>query len=636
MKSYLKFYLRPILCLVLALVFVLPSCDKGDNPVAYVDFTHLRKYNSKDKEHLPHMWDMLHTTATLQGIVNRESPQIYIEYVVADKLEVDRFWWNYYREEGRWLSERDTVVYNDVVKLVEDYKDYINGAVVYDSNVASTSCVASAVAGVENLIAVRYDTSPESLYSRLILNGPELKVKVWLVNKDGSSMFTGEGIIPQTDKKSTGSAKNDAYEWYIHNYMDSNRCNAEYAGYYLDQYWRDHAGCSVMNAHCLTNHDFFVSKGAFFFDLSPWSDEPATDEPTQKAGQDLVTLKKMLAEAYRINKGQKFCHIGGFPAWAYKYTTRVGGSHAPVATEWEFSRIISAYNAFKDADAIGYGAMANASFWQHFPLEQSYPQKWVSEEELKQRGYLDENGKVIIGDRKFMIFYVGDYDASSWVTSVLPRFWNDEGRGDLPLMWCISPVLARRAPMVLDYVRKTASANDYFAAADNGAGYLMPGMLQEPRESGLPCGLDAWAAHCKPMYEKWGLTITGFVIDGFAPGLNEKGLACYASFSPDGIVPQKTPRTRLFGNMPVLRAGDDLVQTPEKNAEFIVWDMMSRNPTPFAWYRDILKSPTWHKEVMAKINELEPRIELLDAPTFFELYRRWLKENPDAAAGLIK
>ena len=57
---------------LLAAMFVLPSCDKGDNPVAYVDFTHLRKYNSKDKEHLPHMWDMLHTTATLQGIVNRE------------------------------------------------------------------------------------------------------------------------------------------------------------------------------------------------------------------------------------------------------------------------------------------------------------------------------------------------------------------------------------------------------------------------------------------------------------------------------------------------------------------------------------------------------------------------------------
>ncbi len=39
--------------------------------------------------------------------------------------------------------------------------------------------------------------------------------------------------------------------------------------------------------------------------------------------------------------------------------------------------------------------------------------------------------------------------------------------------------------------------NDYFAAADNGAGYIMPGMLQEPRESGLPSGLETWGKHCK-------------------------------------------------------------------------------------------------------------------------------------------
>lgn len=621
---------------VVAIVALLTCSCKGDAPIAYIDFSYMWKNSPRDKEKVVEMWDILHATSTLQGIVNRESPQIYINYVHTPELEADRFWWNYYRAEGRWLAERDTVVYDDVVKLVENYKQKINGVVVYDPNVASTSCVASAVAGIEDLIAVRYDLASNSLYSRLVLSGPKLKVKVWLLNEDGTSMFTGEGIIPQTDRHSTGSPKNDAYAWFIHNYMASNRCNGEYAGYYLDQYWMKSPGSSRMNAHCLTNHDFFVSKRAFFFDLSPWSDEPATDEPTQKAGQDCATLKEMLGEANRINKGKKMCHIGGFPAWAYKYTTKVGGLHTPVATEWEFSRIISDYNAFKDADAIGYGAMANASFWQHFPLEENYPQKWVSEEDLKRRGLLDENGKVNIDGRKFILFYVGDYDASSWITSVLPTLWADETRGTMPLMWCISPVLARRAPMVMDYIRKTASKNDYFAAADNGAGYLMPGMLQEPRESGLPCGLDAWAAHCKPMYEKWGLTITGFVIDGFAPALNDKGLACYASFSPNGIVPQKTPRTRLFGDMPILRAGDDLVQTPEQNADFIVWDMMSRNPTPFGWYRSILKSPTWHKQIMERISTIEPRIELLDAPTFFELYRRWLKENPDAAAGEIK
>jgi len=44
------------------------------------------------------------------------------------------------------------------------------------------------------------------------------------------------------------------------------------------------------------------------------------------------------------------------------------GIHKDVPTEWEFSRTISAYNAFKDADAIGFGALSNYSFWMHFPL----------------------------------------------------------------------------------------------------------------------------------------------------------------------------------------------------------------------------------------------------------------------------
>src|SRR3546814_5419732 len=107
-------------------------------------------------------------------------------------------------------------------------------------------------------------------------------------------------------------------------------------------------------------------------------------------------------------------------------------------------------------------------------------------------------------------------------------------------MWCISPVLEERVPMALAYRRETATPNDYFAAADNGAGYVMPGMLQEPRPvSGLPDGLKTWEKHCLPYYHRWDLTITGFIIDGNSPGLNKEGLDTYARFSPNGIVPQK-------------------------------------------------------------------------------------------------
>jgi hypothetical protein len=157
----------------------------------------------------------------------------------------------------------------------------------------------------------------------------------------------------------------------------------------------------------------------------------------------------------------------------------------------------------------------------------------------------------------------------------------------------------------------------------------MPGMLQSPRDiSGLPDGLDVWANHCKPYYDKWGLTVTGFVIDGQAPGLTEKGLDCYASFSPNGIVPQKTPLTRLHGNMPVLRADADIQQTPAEAAKRVV-ERVNDRPIPFHWFRNILKTPTWYVETVNEIQQLNPKIELLDAPAFFELYRIWLIQNND-------
>ena len=604
--------------------------------VGMFDLKYTLGYTLRDSIQVLSLWDDIQAVSTLQGVVNRNAPHLYINYIISSEIEIDSYWWNKYRQKGEWLYGKDTVVYHNVVELVNAYKDFIKGVVVYDSKVASTSNVASAIAGIEDLIAIRYDISPNSLYTRLVTNGPKLKVKVRLIKENGENMFTGKGLIPGTSRTSTGSLKNDPYIWFIENYMKKDKCNGEFGAYYIDQKWRNAPTATVSNHHTLTNHDFFVSKKAFFFDLSPWGDEPATDDKLQSVGTDLSTLKEFLSIAYRLNQGKKFCYIGGFPAWAFKYTQRSGGIHGDVATEWEFSRIISSYNAFKDADAIGFGALANSSFWTHFPLEKKYSQKWVTHEDLTRRGFLTKDGKINFKGRNFLIFYVGDYDASSWITQRTPTIWDDKNRGKLPLMWCISPVLQERVPMVMHNFRKTATSNDYFAAADNGAGYLMPGMLQSPREiSGLPDGLNAWADHCKKYYEKWGLTITGFIIDGLAPGLSSKGLDCYESFSPNGIVPQKVPLTLLHGNMPVLRSDKDIQQNPKEAALLIVERIKARK-IPFHWFRSILKTPTWYVDLMGEIHNIDPNIELLDAPAFFELYRIWLKENPDAANGLIK
>ena len=186
--------------------------------------------------------------------------------------------------------------------------------------------------------------------------------------------------------------------------------------------------------------------------------------------------------------------------------------------------------------------------------------------------------------------------------------WDDPNRGKVPMMWAISPVLQERVPHVLHNFRKTATKNDYFVASDNGAGYLSPGMLQEPRPiSGLPSGLQSWAEHCKPYYEKWGLSITGFIVDGYAPGLNWEGMECYKSFSPNGIVPQKlSSLSMLFKNMPVLRSDYDINDVnPKEAAIAIVNRIKERGELPFHWFRNIIKSPTWYVQVVEEMKKMD-------------------------------
>jgi len=604
--------------------------------VTVFDLRYANKIDRTDLSQVSMAWDHCHTAAVLQGLVNRDAPLLYLRYVESQhrSQNVDDYWLDQLSGPGQWLEGRVKKTVPTLVDLVTQFRSAIEGVVLYDPAVAATSNVASTVAGVEGLLPVRYDPTPGSLYDQLVVKGPRLPIRVRLIRPDGTSLFTGKGPIPGTDRPSTGSAKCDAYLWMKHFYMDTGRCDGAFGAYYLDQYWMKKPQNSVINHHCLTNHDYFVSQKAFFFDLHVWGDETPVDDPGQKAGTDLATLKELLLSAYEHGGEERMIHIGGFVPWAYKYTDHgtAGGTRGGVASEWEYGKVISAYNGFMDADAIGYGAMANASFFAHYPLKKTYPQSWVTHEQLEAKGYLTEDGQVNFDGRDFVIFYVGDYDCAAWLYQRTLDIWDDPARGKIPLMWCISPVLDRRAPMAMDFLRSTATPNDYFASADNGAGYCEPGMLQEPRGiSNLPSGLDAWAAHNKTYYDRWDLSITGFIIYAHGPDLNQAGLDCYASFSPNGIVPSRGPATALHKNMPILRHDHDINEGSPKIAGNHVVDRIAQRRKeghpPFHWFRNILKSPTWYVDVVDHVHTRNPKIELLDAPTFFELYRIHLKNQ---------
>lgn len=632
----------PLLAAALALMgAAAPALAASSRPILLYDLSRLGSTDLNDPAACARAYDEAHLVACLQGIVNRKEPRLYLDAIRQGDLSLDGYWLEKLRAPGKWLAERRFEKVESLEDLLNRFRRDVRGLVVWDPRVPATSNVASTVAGCRDLLPVRYDPSPDSLYTRLTAGPEALPVREWLVNRDGSSLFTGSGQVPGTDRPSSGSAKADAYLWAIERYLKPGRCSNRHLGYYLDAAWlaNPRPGGSFWN-HTLTNHDYFVSRRAFFFDLSPWDDEPATDDPKQAVGTDLAVLKEVLGTVWRLNRGRRMCHIGGFVPWAFKYTKHAGGSHDDVPTEWRLSEIVSAHNAFVDADALGLSAMANASFYTHLPLKRRYPQpKPPTPEELRSRGYLTPSGAVV--PKRYAAFYVGDYDSAAWLYQMLPRLWDHPDRGKVPLSWAFNPNLADRMAPALVYTRETASPLDRFVSGDSGAGYINPGLLEPPRVwSDLPSGSETWREHCLPYFRRWDLSVTGFVIDGYAPAMTKPVLDAYAAFSPGGIVAQKVPPLSLHGEMPVLRMDYDLTQTPPESARVLLsrlgGDLSGPPEAPtFHVFRAILKTPAWYRELMEAAHAAQPEaaVEFVDLPTLLALAKAHLKAELPRAEG---
>ncbi len=597
------------------------------------DLTHTYALDRKDPAQARVAWDTAHFVTSIQGIVNRDAPRLYLFFINGPEAKVDRFWLDRFREPEGYLAGMPLRTCRDLDELVRVFRSRLKGVVVYDERVPCTSNLASTIAGVSDLACLRYDPAPGSLYHRMVVDpkGPRLPVRFRLIREDGSPMFTGEGKIPDSNLTSTGSAKCDAYVWARRRFLETGRCTSKRLAYYLDAWWLRFPDGDLFN-HTLTNHDFFISERAFFCDLGPWDDETPVDDRNQPLGTDQRTLQDILHVLYRRNQGGMLA-VGGFTPWAWKYTDygNAGGKHGGVESEWRFAEIISCFNGFMDADALGYSGMANASVFRHFKPKVTYPQVRPTLDALKQRGLVLPDGRV--APKSFVAIYAGDYDAAAWVYQRMPFLWTDPERGSIPISWSVNPNLADRFGPGLDYLRRTASPNDVFLAGE-GAGYLNPGHLVPPRRfSGLPDGVEAWVRHSQEYYRRWGYTATGFVIDGFAPRTDARLLKQMTRFSPDGIGMQFSANTDMVDDTPIARMRHDFYD-PEAGAKHAVHEIGWSAPE-FRMYRTILWSPGGLKRLYERIHELAGvgRVEMVDTVTLFALIRQFYRTGAVTAAG---
>ena len=587
------------------------------------DLRPLRLLDLRRPANAKRVWDTLHVLAALQGLANRVTPRFYLFYCEEFGVDTDQFWFEWLRGEDGWLRNTEVRPVARVADAILAFRDSFDGLAVYDPNVPATSNLASTAAGVERLLPVRFDRARSSLYTLLTerLNVP---VKLWLVNPDGSPKFTGRGQLPDYDMASSGSAKVDAYRWGAQRWLKTRACQPGAAAYYLDAWWLRFPNNAGPEMHTLSNHDWFIARRAFFFDLSPWGDEAPVDEPDQPLGEDKACLLAILRDLYDCADGG-IVKIGGFPPWPYKYTTfNHAGKHEGVATEWEFVRLISQFNAYDEGDAAGLGAIANASFFQHYPLHARYsqPNGKRSLSDWKSRGYVEADGRV--ANKLFVGYYVGDYDSPSWLYKAVPKFFRDPARGEVPLGWAFDPNLADRAPQALAYAYRHATVNDFFIAGDSGAGYLNPRGLIERPDSGLPGGLDAWRDYCRRYFENWGMTITGFILEGASGPSLPAEFAAYRHFSPDGLGTHFEKGAAVIDGVAICPE-HDLPDTVEEAARMFARRAAANPGRPkFLWARATLKPPQWYAGVsrVLRTQFSEAPVEIVDPYTFFGLIGR--------------
>jgi hypothetical protein len=165
---------------------------------------------------------------SLQGIVNKTGPRVYILYPDNWPFTYVQSVYNFYRETRHYTFRELRTAEQALTAL----KQYVNGYVVWDKKVRTSLIVAFTVAGLEKALVISEEMIP-------------------LVEKAGLKQ------VEDFRGKFTGQNDAQIYTWAYKQYWD--RCNKEYI------VWMGGEHGKIMKPGVA---DWGIHKGAFFNDLS--------------------------------------------------------------------------------------------------------------------------------------------------------------------------------------------------------------------------------------------------------------------------------------------------------------------------------------------------------------------------------
>lgn len=451
---------------------------------------------------------------TLQGIVNRHQPRIWLLY--SDDGS-DQAWLDTTRVPYRKVG--------DALSLVERYRHEISGAIVYDTDQPDSVNIATTMAGLHGAVIATADQA-KSLGLRVIedLTGKfssNIEAYTWQLEnlwpKCNHSMLTGisptqtvpvDGVtwttVAKVDQPVTDNSNKGTFTFDLSAELGGDAVYVRFQDAYPNDGW----GPSVLQVDVAADGTSIASF------------QPTTDAETPFL---FDTGGSSIADG-----GWRFADGGSY--FTYKFSPPAGtkalsikilmwNEYLITATDTAPSEVV-AFPFFRDyivanramvswlePDIPAQAAVLDQIFAKVTPTTPylgwfpgAVPGEWSGVGLASQHGIeviaadFFNNATVLSGTRDriesrrrpvppatlenkvYLSFTFMEGDNAQYDQHRLRDIWDNADRGKVPTNWTISPLLADLAPAMLSYFQRTASANDLLIAGPSGAGYTYPGL----------------------------------------------------------------------------------------------------------------------------------------------------------------
>ena len=386
--------------------------------------------------------------AALQGLVNRSSSQIYLDYGIYDDPTArrtnenfmdDEIWYKKYRDLLGNQDQRNLNYYqqkfnltftntSDLTDVISNHLELISGLVVWDEDLPDTVNIALMIAAQQKL----------------------LPVTIALAEK-----LSTMGLTIKQDLRNQWSDRVSLYTWAIKHLFPNSK-----TGY---------LACIEPGWQRTEFLDYIVQEKIFVYSLS--STEGGI-------GNQLLLLlafgpPRLRETLFRLSLDKV---IRKFALWwmglksdevrlSNKIQTSISSETYPTIFGWHTKRDDELTFMFQ-LSSNGL-RLVPSHLAGNYSFHSKLPHQSIKQPSITQLPTLDPQGV-------YLTFTLSDGDQLMMMHTGELGNWDSPLRGSVPFNWETQPLLTEIAPAVLEKYISTATDNDCLIAGPSGAGYIVP------------------------------------------------------------------------------------------------------------------------------------------------------------------